>query len=327
MMKRREFVLGLAGSLAVQSAGRAQQTTTSTIGFLNSASPAPFAAYVAAFRRGLQDEGYVEGQNLVIEFRWAEGQNDRLAPLVADLIERKVSVIAATGGPLSALAAKTATDTIPIVFTMAGDPVQRGLVASLSRPGGNVTCYNFIAAELDGKRLGQLHDLVPNANSIGILLNPKNPNISPQTRDVEAASRTLGKQITIIKASNPGELDKALTKLQLGNAQALLVGADPFFNSQRQRIVELVAQLALPAIYEVREFVNAGGLMSYGTNIADAYRQIGRYAGRSLKGEKRAELPVMQPTRFELVINLRTAKVLGLTVPPILLTQADELIE
>lgn len=327
-MRRREFLTWLGG-IAVPACATAwaQQNAVPVIGFLNSASPGPFANYVAAFRRGLQEQGYVEGGNLAIEFRWAEGQTDRLAALATDLVNRPVSAIAATGGPASAFAAKAATSTIPIVFSMAGDPVQRGFVASLSRPGGNLTGYNFVAAELDGKRLGLLHDLVPNADPVAVLLNPKNPNITAQTQDVEAAARVLGKHVTIINATSASELDATLAKSQFGDALTLLVGADPFFNSQRKRIVELVGRLALPAIYEVREFVDAGGLMSYGTNIADAYRQIGVYVGRILKGEKPADLPVIQPTRFELVINMKIAKELGLTVPQSLLAGADEVIE
>jgi putative tryptophan/tyrosine transport system substrate-binding protein len=325
-MRRRSFIT-LLGSLASwPSAVCAQQSAMQTIGFLNSASPAPFASYVAAFRRGLQDEGYIEGQNLAIEFRWADGQTDRLASLAVDLVSHGVSVVAATGGPIPAAAAKAATETIPIVFLMAGDPVKRGLVASFNRPGGNITGYNLVASELDGKRLGLLHDLVPNADRVAVLLNPENPNVATQRPDVEAAARVIGEPITIINASNPSELDAVLTKSQL-DAAALLVGADPFFTSQRQRIVDLVASLGVPAIYEWREFADAGGLISYGPSLADGYRQVGVYVGRILKGEKPADLPVIQPTRFELVINMKTAKALGLMVPGILLAQADEVIE
>ena len=243
-----------------------------------------------------------------------------------DLVSHHVSVIAATGGPIPASAAKAATDTIPIVFAMAGDPVKRGLVTSFSRPGGNVTGYNLLTAELDGKRFSLLHDLVPSAGRVAVLLNPRNPNIDAQRPDVEAAARVLGEQITFINASNSGELDAALAKSQL-DAAALLVGADPFFNSQRQRIVDLVASLGIPAIYEWREFADADRLMSYGPSLADGYRQVGVYVGRILKGEKPADLPVIQPTRFELVINMKTARALGLMVPAILLAQADEVIE
>jgi putative ABC transport system substrate-binding protein len=247
--------------------------------------------------------------------------------MAADLVGRQVAVIAATGGPLPAFAAKAATSTIPVVFAMAGDPVKRGLVASLSRPGGNITGYNLIAAELDGKRLGVLHDLVPNAGHVAVLLNPKSPNFDGQKQDVEMAANALGLQIAIVNAANPAELDAVLAKPQLGDAAALLVGTDPFFTNRREQIVERAASLALPAIYEWREFVDAGGLISYGPNLSDGYRQVGVYVGRILKGEKPADLPVIQPTKFELVINLKTAKALGLSVPPILLSQADEVIE
>jgi putative tryptophan/tyrosine transport system substrate-binding protein len=326
-MRRRELVLSLMTGMMGARALRAQQKAMPVIGFLNGASSAPFADYVAAFRQGLAETGYVEGQNLAIEFRWAEGHYDQLAPLAADLVSRQVAVIAAFGGPLPALAAKTATSTIPIVFNMAGDPVKRGLVASLNRPGGNVTGYNMLGSELDGKRLGLLHDLAPNAGRVAVLLNPKNPNASAQTQDVEAAAHALGEQITILRAASEGELDAALAKSQLAAAGALLVGGDAFFNSRRDRIVELVASAALPAIYPGREFVAAGGLMSYATSIGDAYRQVGVYVGRILKGEQPADLPVMQSSRFELVINLKTAKALDVNVPPILLAQADEVIE
>jgi putative ABC transport system substrate-binding protein len=327
VIRRRDLIAFAGNAVLWPPAAHAQQKVMSVIGFLGAASPAPFADYVAAFRQGLAETGYVEGQNLAIEFRWAEGHYDQLAPLAADLVSRQVAVIAAFGGPLPALAAKAATSTIPIVFNMAGDPVKRGLVASLNRPGGNVTGYNMLGSELDGKRLGLLHDMAPNAGRVAVLLNPKNPNASAQTQDVEAAARELGEQITILRAASEGELDAALAKSQLADAGALLVGGDAFLNSRRDRIVELVASSALPAIYPGREFVAAGGLMSYATSIADAYRQIGVYVGRILKGEQPADLPVMQPTRFELVINLKTAKALGITVPPILLAQADEVIE
>ena len=327
-MKRREFLAIFGGAVAAAGASAdAQQNPVPVIGFLNSASPAPFANYVAAFRRGLQETGYTEGRNLAIEFRWAEGQNDRLGAMAADLVSRGVAVIAATGGPLPSFAAKAATGTIPIVFAMAGDPVKRGLVASLSRPGGNITGYNLIASELDGKRMGVLHDLAPNARHVAVLLNPKNPNFDGQKQDVETAAGVLGLQIAIVNAANPAELDAVLAKPQLGDAAALLVGTDPLFTNRREQIVERVASLALPAIYEWREFVDVDGLISYGPSLSDGYRQVGAYVGRILNGEKPADLPVIQPTRFELVINQKTAKALGLTVPPILLSQADEVIE
>ena len=327
-MRRRNF-LAIFGAAAFvgSSSTRAQQQSVPVIGFLNSASPGPFANYVTAFERGLQDAGYTNDQNLTIEFRWAEGHDERLPALAADLVQRQVAVIAATGGPLPASAAKEATSTIPVVFTMAGDPVKRGFVSSLNRPGGNMTGYNLIASELDGKRLGLLHDLLPSARQITALLNPKNPNFTGQKDDIETAAHASEVQVTFVTASSPSDLDAVLAKSQLGDTAALLVGADPFFNSQRGRIIDLVAALALPAIYEWREFCDAGGLMSYGPSLADGYRQVGVYVGRILKGEKPSDLPVIQPTKFEFVINLKTAKAAGLTIPPILLAQADEVIE
>jgi putative ABC transport system substrate-binding protein len=327
-MRRRELLTLIgAGAFAWPVGARAQQKATPVIGFLNPASPAHFVGYVAAFRKGLAETGYVEGQNLSIEFRWAEDDYDRLASLAAGLVGRQVAVIATFGGPPAVLAAKAATSTIPIVFNMAGDPVKRGLVASLNRPGGNITGYNMISAELGGKRLGLLHELAPNAGRAAVLLNPTNSNIIAQKQDIEAAAQALGQLITIIHASSEGELDAVLAKSQLADAGALLVGNDVFFNNRRNQIVKLVTGLALPALYPAREFVAAGGLMSYGTSVANAYRQVGVYVGRILKGEKPADLPVMQPTEFELVINLKTAKALGLTVPQMLLAQADDVIE
>jgi ABC-type uncharacterized transport system substrate-binding protein len=327
-MRRREFVRLAAGTAMMWPRGaRAQQQPMPVIGFLSIGSPAPFATLVAALRRGLQEIGFVEGQNLGIEYRWAEGHFDRLAPLAADLVGRQVEVIVATGGPAPALAAKAATSTIPIVFNVGSDPVKLGLVASFSRPGGNVTGVSFFVAELDAKRLGLLHELVPGTSRIAVLLNPNNPNAGPQLRDITEAAHTLGLQITVLHAANEGDLNKVLAKLPEADTGALLVGAEAFFNSRRDQIVALVGGLGLPAIYEVREFVAAGGLMSYGTSLIDAYRQVGVYVGRILKGQKPAELPVVQPTRFELVINMKTAMALGLTVPPTLFAQADEVIE
>jgi putative ABC transport system substrate-binding protein len=328
-MKRRELIKWVFGAAAVWPlATRAQQQRpTPVIGLLSIASPAPFANLVAALRQGLQRTGYVEGQNLDIEFRWAEGHFDRLAPLAADLVNRQVAVIVATGGPAPALAAKAATSTIPIVFNVGADPVKLGLVASFNRPGGNVTGVSFFVAELDSKRLGLLRDLVPGVRQTAVLLNPKNPNAGPQLSDITKAADTLGLQIIVLHAATVGDLDTVLANSPSADTGALLVGADAFFNSRRDQIVGLVARLGLPAIYEVREFVAAGGLMSYGTSLVDAYDQVGVYSGRILKGEKPAELPVVQPTRFELVINIKTANNLGLTVPPLLLAQADEVIE
>jgi putative ABC transport system substrate-binding protein len=328
-MKRRELIRGVCGAaVMLPLAARAQQpVATPVIGLLSIASPAPFANLVAALRQGLKKTGYVEGHNLDIEFRWAEGHFDRLAPLAADLVSRQVAVIVATGGPAPALAAKTATSTIPIVFNVGADPVKLGLVASFSRPGGNVTGVSFFVAELDAKRFGLLHELVPGARRTAVLLNPKNPNAGPQLSDITKTADTLGLEIIVLHAATVGDLDTVLANSPSLDAGALLVGADAFFNSSRDQIVGLVARLGLPAIYEVREFVAAGGLMSYGTSLVDAYHQVGVYTGRILKGEKPDELPVIQPTRFELVINMKTANGLGLTVPPSLLAQADEVIE
>jgi putative tryptophan/tyrosine transport system substrate-binding protein len=328
-MNRRElirWVCGAAGMWPV--ATRAQQPRpTTVIGLLSIASPAPFANLVAALRQGLEETGYVEGRNLDIEFRWAEGHFDRLASLATDLVNRQVAVIVATGGPAPALAAKAATSTIPIVFNVGADPVKLGLVASFNRPGGNVTGVSFFVAELDAKRLGLLRELVPGASRIAVLLNPKNPNAGPQLSDITKAADTLRLQITVLHASTVDDLGTVLANSPSADTAALLVGADAFFNSRRDQIVGLIAHLGLPAIYEVREFVAAGGLMSYGTSLVDAYHQVGVYTGRILAGEKPNELPVVQPTRFEMVVNLKTAQALGVTIPPALLATADEVIE
>lgn len=328
-MKRRELIRWVCGAAVMWPFGtRAQrQQPAPVIGLLSIASPAPFANLIAALHEGLQKTGYVEGQNLDIEFRWAEGHFDKLAPLAADLVSRQVAVIVATGGPAPALAAKAATSTIPIVFNVGADPVKLGLVASFNRPGGNVTGVSFFVAELDAKRLGLLHELVPHAERTAVLLNPKNPNAGPQLSDMTKAAETLGLQITVLHAATVDDLNTVLANSPSADTGALLVGADAFFNSRRDQIVGLVARLGLPAIYEVREFVAAGGLMSYGTSLVDAYRQVGVYTGQLLKGETPADLPVIQPTRFELVINLKTAEGLRFTVPPSLLAQADEVIE
>jgi len=326
-MRRRDFI-SLLGGAAVSGpvAARAQPPAMPVIGFLNGASPEPFAHFVAAFRHGLGEMGYVEGRSVAIEYRWAEGQNDRLPALAADLVRRQVALIAATGGHAPAVAAKTATAAIPIVFSGGGDPVKLGLVASLSRPGGNATGVNMFTSTLEPKRLGLLRELVPSAALIAVLLNPNNPNID-QLKDLQEAARAVGQKIHTLHAGSEQELDTAFATLTQLRAGALLICSDVFFNSRRNHIVALAARYAIPAIYEWREFAAVGGLMSYGTNLAEGYRQVGVYTGRILKGDKPADLPVMQSIKFEFVINLKSAKALWLNVPPDFAARADEVIE
>jgi putative ABC transport system substrate-binding protein len=326
-MRRREFITGIAGSTAAWPVvARAQQPTLPVIGFLSSRSPGETSNVVAAFLRGLGETGYVDGRNVVLEYRWAEGQLDRLPALAADLVRRRVAVISTTGGPASGIAAQQATSTIPIVF-IGSDPVKLGFVASLNRPGGNMTGVNNFLQEMEGKRLGLLRELLPNAKLIVALVNPNDPEIDLQLRDLNQAARTLGQEIHILRASSMQDIDAAFASMSALKPSALLVGANPFFNSRREQIVTLANHYRIPAIYEVREFVMAGGLMSYGTSLPDAYRQVGIYTGRILKGEKPADLPVVQLAKFEFVINLRTAKSIGLEVPGALSARADEVIE
>ena len=308
-------------------AARAQQAKLPVIGFLHSAAPAPYAHLLAEFHRGLKETGHIEGQNLAIEFRWAEGRYDRLPALAADLVERRVAVIASAGGMNSVFAARNATATIPIVFNAGGDLIKLGVVASLARPGGNMTGVNNFASELEAKRLGLLRELVPNAALIAVLMNPNNQNFENQLKDLQGGARAAGQKIHIFNVSNESEVEAAFAALPTLRPQALLVCADPFLYFRRDQVVALTARDAIPAVYDQREFVLAGGLSSYGTSLADGYRQVGIYAGRILKGEKPADLPVVQPTKFEFVINLKTAKALGLNVPPQLLARADEVIE
>ncbi len=327
-MRRRELTFLLGGAAAAWPlAASAQQKAMPVIGVLSSGSPGPGAPFVAAFRQGLRETGYVEGQNLAIEYRWADGRYDRLPAMAADLVGRKVDVIAANGGGPSALAAKSATATIPIIFTVGADPVELGLVASLARPGGNLTGFSILAAELMPKLVELLSELVPQARAIVLLVNPTIPNAGRIAREVEEAARAKGLELHILTASTESEIDAAFATLVQRHADALVVSADPFFNSQRDQLVTLASQHAVPAIYDWREFAAAGGLISYRASATAIFRQAGIYAGRILKGEKPADLPVQQPTKFELVINLKTAKALGLTVPQSFLFRADEVIE
>jgi putative tryptophan/tyrosine transport system substrate-binding protein len=324
---RREFIAGLGGAAAWPVVARAQQSAMPVIGFLNSSSPETYAYLVTAFRQGLKSVGYFEGQNVEIEYRWASGQYDRLPELAEDLVRRRVRVIAATGGSPSALAAARATTTIPIVFSVGVDPLRLGIVASLNRPGGNVTGVSYLSVPLTAKQLELLHEVVPQATAIGLLINPANPITDSDAKEAAAAAQALGLQLNILKASSEGDIDKAFTTFTQIRAEALLVGTDVFFSSRVHQFIALSAGHRLPVCYDRREFVMAGGLMSYGASLVEGYSQVGLYTGQILNGANPADLPVLQPTKFDLVINLKTAKALGIQIPPQLLARADEVIE
>jgi putative tryptophan/tyrosine transport system substrate-binding protein len=328
-LRRREFIALLGGAAAGWPlAARAQQSAMPVIGFLDSHSPEPTADRLRAFHRGLKESGYVEGESVIIVYRWAEGQNDRLPELAAELVHRQVAVIATTGGTPAALAVKAATTTIPIVFAVPEDPVRLGLVASLARPGGNATGINFFNAELAAKRLELLRELVPTAAHVVVLVNPTNvANTEANLKDVQLAARAMGLQIQVVRASSSREIDAAFATIGRERPDALFVGGDALFNSRRLQLALLAARHELPATYPSRDYPVSGGLMSYGTDVTDAFRQVGAYAGRILKGAKPADLPVVQASKFELVINHQTARMLGIEVPPALLTAADEVIE
>jgi len=328
-MRRREFIAIFGGAAATWPlAARAQQPSLPVIGFLSNESFNERQHQIAAFRNGLNDAGYVEGRNVAFEFRSAEHYLDPLAPMIADLISnRRVAMIVASGSPAVALAAKAATATIPILFATGGDPVKLGLVASFNRPGGNVTGVNLFNADLVAKQIELLHELVPQAAAISVLSNPENPNAETETRQAQAAARALGVEVHILSATKENEFDSAFVTLVQQRPSALLVSVDAFFVNQRAQLVALAARHSIPAMYNYSEFALAGGLMSYGNSITDAYRQNGIYAGQILKGEKPADLPVVQPTKFELGINLKTAQALGLDIPPTLLVLADEVIQ
>ena len=325
-MNRRAFISRTVGGLLAMPLGaRAQNSSIPVIGFISGQSPGPWAPYVAAFRSGLSETGYVEGKNVKIEYRWAEGRYDRVPGLVAELVLRPVAVLVAAGG--GAHEAKAATATIPIVFTTGNDPVEAGLVDSLAHPGGNATGVSFAPAELMAKRLELLHELVPKATVIGMVVNPDNRNPELQVRKVQDAARSLGLQLQVARARTEAEIDASFATLLKLHAGALLVGSDPFFNGRRDQFVALAARHALPAMYDNRLFVAAGGLVSYGGSITEVYRQAGIYTGKILNGAKPADLPIMQPTNVEFVVNLKTAKALSLTIPQSLLLRADEAIQ
>jgi putative ABC transport system substrate-binding protein len=323
---RREFITLLGGAAAAWPlAARAQQPTMPVIGYLHSASPEPYSSMIAAFRHGLAEAGYVDGQNVTIDYRWAEGQFNRLPALAVELVAGRPAILIASGGYVSAVAAKAATTTVPIVFTVGADPVRSGLVSNLGRPSGNLTGVTFFTITLGPKRVELLHELLPKAVKIGMLVNPK--SLNSDAAEVVEAAHALGLSVHVLEAASNEDIDTAFRSLAQERDDAIIVVSSPLFTSRREQIVTLANYHRVPAIYPLREYVTSGGLVSYGASIKDAYRQSGVYAGRILKGAKPADLPVMQPTNFEMVINLKTAKALGLEVPPTLLARADEVIE
>jgi putative ABC transport system substrate-binding protein len=326
-MRRREFIILLGGAAILPLAARAQQAAMPVVGFLGSGTPAAFAQMAAAFRQGLKESGFIDGQNATIEYRWAEGEYDRLSAQAADLIQRGAAVILASGGVAPTRAARAVTTKIPIVFTTAYDPVAMGLVTSLNRPEGNITGATFFAGLLGGKRLELLRDLVPNVSKVVVLANPSNPVFETEVKEVQSAAEAMGVQLEVMTGITEHEIDAVFANLAQQRREALLIQPDPFLQNRTEQIVALAARTSLPTFYPTREFVEAGGLISYGARMTDAYHQAGIYVGKILKGAKPVELPVVQPTKFELVINIKTAKTLGLTVPMIMQMTADEVIE
>jgi putative ABC transport system substrate-binding protein len=326
-MRRRHFIAILAGATARPLSALGQSGAVPVVGFINGASPGPFAHLAASFRKGLDEEGFVEGRNVAIDTRWAEGRYERLPAFLQEFVDRKVAVVALTGGAMPRLTDNPATTQVPIIFVMGGDPVRAGLVASLNQPGGNVSGITQLTNELAAKRLGLLHELLPRMKKVGVLINPDFPDSGPQLRELENASARAGLAAVVVRAQGEGDFDPAFSRFEQERPDALLIGADPFFNSRRSQLVALVMRLRIPTIYEFREFAEAGGLISYGTDLGDAYRLTGRYVGRVLKGTRPGDLPVIQAAKFELIINLKTARMLGLEIPPTLLARADEVIE
>lgn len=326
-LKRRDFIAGVGGALAMPVVARAQQAVLPVVGFLSSLTQPDSSHLIAAFRRGLRENGFVEGQSIAVDYRWADGRYDRLPGLARDLVARKVSVLVSTGGQPTLLAAKAAASSTPVVFATGVDPVQSGIVGSFNRPGGNLTGVYIVTTGLEAKRFGLLQELIPASAAIAVLINPDNPNMSSQVRDVQDAARAAGRPVHMVHARAEPELDTAFATIGQIKPAALMIASDPWLSIQRDRLVELARRSRIPTMYQWREFAEAGGLMSYGTNLADAYRQVGNYVGQILKGAKPAEIPVAQPTKFELVINLKTSKALNLQIPPGVLAIADEVIE